>query len=123
MTENAAADQNAIATVARAVACRLADGERPALPLQVEAALRAPHGDIAPARYVDAVEVASLVVAVARFGWTVYDDLRTRQRKPSAEMLARRIRHELPSGDESSAVNEQVIDAVAEEITKDDGQE
>lgn len=35
-------------------------------------------------------------------------------------MLARRIRLELPPGDESSADQEQVIDAVAEEIVKDE---
>lgn len=103
---------NPAEAVARAVAVRLSAPARPALPAQVDAALRSARPD----QYSDAVDIASLIVSIASLGYTIYTDQRNR-RRPSAEMLARSIRQEL-AADGDGRLADEVIETVADEIMK-----
>jgi hypothetical protein len=81
-----------IAIVARAAAQQLEAGAGPGLVSEVEAVLATRESPSAPPHYVDPIELASLIVAIASLTWTVYNDLQKRIAKPSAEVVARTVR-------------------------------
>jgi hypothetical protein len=81
-----------IAIVARAAAQQLESDAGPGLVAEVEAALATRESPSAPAQYVDPVALASLIVAIASLAWTVYNDLKQRTAKPSAEAVERTVR-------------------------------
>jgi hypothetical protein len=81
-----------VAIVARAAAQQLEAENGPGLVTEVEAVLATRVSPSAPPQYVDPVALASLVVAIAGLTWTVYQDLKKRTPKPSADIIARTIR-------------------------------
>ena len=64
------------ADAARSAAAILAPDLGPNLPAEVEAALAARDGQQRPDRFLDPVSLASLIVSIATFAWTIYSDLR-----------------------------------------------
>ncbi|MEU4173231.1 hypothetical protein AB0F46_41115 [Streptomyces sp. NPDC026665] len=62
----------------------------------VEVALQSRHTTRVPGQYTDPVSVSALIVSVATFAWTVYNDVRSCSAAvPSQAVLARAIRREL----------------------------
>jgi hypothetical protein len=109
-------DSDFAGDVARRAAERLAGEIDPRLPIDVEAEL---HGTTAqPERYLDPVSVAGLVVSIASLAWTIGKDLRAHKTKPTAALVARRIRITLDAGnttDLPAATRDRVIDVVIDE--------
>lgn len=102
---------------ALATADRVAGDQQ--LSIDVLAALHAPAE--AQDRYSDLIDLAALVVSVSTLGWTVYWDLRAKTNEPNTEVLARRIRVELPAGGlVTPEQRDLVIDAVVEQILAED---
>ena len=102
--------------VARAAAQRLAPKYGPTLAEDVEVILQTDNGDRQPGQYFDPISIASLVVSVASLGWTICKDLRKKTEKPAAEVVARRLRLEIPA----SKDRDQIIDVVVDEIVKEE---
>ena len=80
------------AHAARSAAAILAPSLGPALPAEVEAALAARDIGGRPARYLDPVSLASLIVSIATLAWTIYNDQRSRTLDPKPDAVARQIR-------------------------------
>ncbi|NUT47403.1 MAG: hypothetical protein HOV94_08850 [Saccharothrix sp.] len=117
MTENTG-PHPVVEKAALAAADRLAAEHGPRLHADVLAALHAP--DRSSGQYLDPVALASLIVSVATLGWTIYQDLRTKNAKPDPEAIARRIRLELPADTTDPRQRDAVIDIVIDEIADDD---
>jgi hypothetical protein len=81
-----------VGVAARAAAQQLEAEAGPGLVAEVEAVLATRESPSTPPQYVDPVALASLIVAIAGFAWTVYTDLRKRTAKPAAEVVARTVR-------------------------------
>jgi hypothetical protein len=107
----------AVGRVARAAAGRLAGEFGAELGEDVEVILRTGEFDRRSGQYFDPISLASLVVSVSSFAWTVYWNLRQKGSKPKAEVVARRVRVELPV----AAEHDKIIEVVVEEILKEDG--
>lgn len=111
---------NPVSRAARATARRLAASHGPGLDAQVEAALYDRRIDQRPDQYLDPVTLGSLIVSAAALSWTVYKDLHNKTPKPAREVIARRVRIELPASDPTpSAERDKIIEIVVEEIVKD----
>ncbi|WP_158854346.1 hypothetical protein [Saccharothrix deserti] len=109
MTEVPAAVEKA----ALAAADRVGGGER--LRADVLAGLYAPGRE--PDQFSELVDVAALIVSVATLGWTVFWNLRTKTDRPDPEVVARRIRVELPAdGSVTPEQRDLVVDAVVRQI-------
>lgn len=120
MSEQVPVTDGAVERGARAAARRLAAEHGPGLEADVEAALHARGAQRRPEQYLDPVSLGSLIVSVAALAWTVYRDLRTKTPKPALEVVARRVRVELPASDGTPlAKRDQVIEIIVEEIVQD----
>ena len=69
-------DTSKAATIARRAAVRLAEPIDTALPDKVEKELSKDPFSRTPDRVLDPISVASLIVSLVSFGWTVYRDLK-----------------------------------------------
>jgi hypothetical protein len=108
-----------VARAARAAAQRLASVHSPGLDAQVEAALHAECTDQPAEQYLDPVSVSSLIVSVAALSWTIYKDLRSNAFKPARDVIAHRVRVELPVSDQiPPSERDRVIAVVVEEVVK-----
>jgi len=105
-----------IAIAARAAALRLEAEAGLGLVAEVEAVLATRESPFAPPRYVDPVALASLLVSISSFAWTVYADLRKRMARPSAEVVARTVRVGLRNQGQSAAPDHIVEVVVTETI-------
>lgn len=104
---------------ARTAAQRLTADYGPRLAPDVEAALSIAGSAGRPEQYLDPISLAALIVSAAQFGWSVYTDLRTKTAKPSADVIARRVRVEMAErADTSSSDLDRVIAVVTEEIVQ-----
>lgn len=112
-----------IAVVARAAAQQLEAENGPGLVTEVEAVLATRESPSAPPQYVDPVGLASLIVAIAGLGWTVYNDLRKRTAKPSAEVVTRTVRVTWREQGRADAPDHVVEVIVTEAIRAATGQE
>jgi len=75
-----------IAVVARATAQQLDSEGRLGLMAEVEVALADRRIAQTPSQYSDPAAIASLIVSIASFAWTVYTDLKMRTGKPTTEI-------------------------------------
>lgn len=115
MTENTT-PHPAIEKAALATADRMAAEHGPQLRTDVLAALHAP--DHSSGQYLDPVALASLIVSAATLAWTIYQDLRATKPNPEADTIARRIRLELPTDNNTDPQQrDSIIHIVVEEIT------
>jgi len=106
-----------VAVAALAAAQQLQAEVRPGLVAEVEAILATGESSAAPPQYVDPVELASLIVAIASLAWAVYTDLRKRTATPSAEVVARTVR--VARREQGHAdTPDQVIEVVITEILR-----
>lgn len=112
-----------VALVARASARQLEAGTRPGLVAEVEAVLATRESPSAPPQYVDPTALASLIVAIASFAWTVCTDLKKRTAKPSEEVIARIIRVDLLDQGQAAAPDHIVEIVITETIRAAAGQE
>jgi hypothetical protein len=120
MTEQAPATDGPVERAARAAARRLASADAPRLETDVEAALHHRTAQPEPDQYLDPVTLGSLIVSTATLAWTVFKDLRAKTLKPKADIVARRVRIELPPAEDiSPADQDRVIEIVVEEIIND----
>ena len=108
---------------ARRAAERLAGELGPGLAFEVEAELHARGMVRRSAQYVDPVSLASLVVSVASFAWTVYRDLRKRSPDsappPGPDVVELHVRVDLPvTGDLPRDQRDRVIRVVVEETIR-----
>ena len=103
--------------IARKAALRLTSID-PSLPQQVEAVL-AGGGEATPPDQYDAATVlglAALVVAIADFAYTVYQDMKKSSPEPKQEVVARRVRVQIGEVQGLSPEDrDRVIDIVVEE--------
>lgn len=117
MTEQLPQADNPIGRAARAAARRL--GPNPILEAQVEAALHTHGTNHRSDRYVDPIELGSLIVSVATLAWTVYQDLRRTSRQAAPHVIARRVRLGLPANNQTTTTErDKVIEVVVDEIIK-----
>ncbi|MBQ1048089.1 hypothetical protein KBX50_06385 [Micromonospora sp. C51] len=73
-------------------------------------------------RYVDVVAVASLIVAVATLGWTIYQDRRANRSSAEREVVARQIRVALSEkGGVPAQQRDLVIEVVVDQIIAEGG--
>jgi hypothetical protein len=103
---------------ARSAAAILAPSLGQDLPAQVEANLAARSAHQRPDRYLDAISLASFIVAVATLAWTIYNDLRDRHPDPPpSTTIARQVRITLRDRDSVLPANaEYITEVVATEI-------
>jgi len=107
------------ADAARSAAAILARDFGPNLPAQVEAALAARGTQQRPARYLDPVSLASLIVAIATLAWTIYNDQRKHTPGPPSDAIARQIRITLREQDTPMpAGTDHITEVVVTEITR-----
>ena len=113
------------AEAARTAAAILAPDLGPGLPAQVEAALAARDDQQRPDRYLDPVSLASLIVSIATFAWTIYNDQHTRHDQPGhdpglqPDVIARQVRITLRDADiQLPPGTERITEVVATEITR-----
>lgn len=111
-----------VADTARAAAIILAPDLGSSLPAEIEAALAAPGAQQRPARYLDPISLAGLIVAIATLAWTIYNDQRDHSNKehnPPAESIARQIRITLrEQGTVLPPGTERIAEVVATEIIR-----
>ncbi|MEV5721899.1 hypothetical protein AB0L41_49310 [Amycolatopsis mediterranei] len=120
MTEQTPVTDGPVKRAARAAARRLASVGGPRLETDVEAALYNRNAQPEPDQYLDPVTLGSLIVSTATLAWTVFKDLRSKTLKPKADIVARRVRIELPPAEDiSPAVQDRVIEIIVEEIIND----
>ena len=105
-----------IGAAARAAAQRLEAEGRAGLTAEVEAVLAARDPAAPPSQYVDPVALASLIVAVAGFAWTVYTDLRKRTSRPAPAVVARAVRVMLR--DDGQTAPDEVVEVVVTETVQ-----
>ncbi len=105
---------------ARVAAQRLAEGYGSRLVPDVKAALYVFGSRQRSEQYLDPVALAALIVSAAQLAWTLYSDLKTKRPQPSREVLARRVRVELPECQGvSSSDRARIIEVVAEEVVRE----
>ncbi len=120
-------DASEVATIARRAAARLAEQIDVALPQKVEQALSEDPFGRTPERVLDPISVASLVLSLVSFGWTVYRDLKKDRAKAAtgrraltariaAQLRADAIEHSRRPPGISSAQEALIVDVIAEEI-------
>ncbi|MET8853620.1 hypothetical protein [Amycolatopsis sp. NPDC004625] len=120
MTERSPAADGRVERTARAAARRLASADAPRLEIDVEVALHHRSTRPEPGQYLDPVTLGSLIVSTATLAWTVFKDLRTKTLKPKADIVARRVRIELPPAEDISPTDQdRVIEIIVEEIVND----
>ncbi|GAA0963903.1 hypothetical protein [Actinocorallia libanotica] len=114
---------NTIQQAARTTATRLTPEYGRRLPADVEAALHS-TGDV-PRRdqYLDPVSVAGLIVSIATFAWTIYQDHKKKHNEqPPTQVIIRTIRIELGNNGTLEPLNEEqrdrIIQATVEETTR-----
>lgn len=108
---------------ARRAAERLAGELDPRLVFEVEAELHARGMVRRSAQYIDPVSLASLVVSVASFAWTVYRDLRKRSPDPTPppapDVVERQVRVDLHLTDDLlPEQRDRIIRVVVEETIR-----
>ena len=105
-----------VAEGARAVARRLAPQYGARLVPDVDAALQARYFPAAPEQYADVIGLAGLIVEIATLAWTVVNDLRTRRRRTSANVVTRTVQAQLrQTRDLDTARYEEVITITIQE--------
>jgi hypothetical protein len=104
---------------ARAAARRLAEEHGPRIETDVEAALNARNtSESPPEQYFDPISLGALIVSAATLAWTIYKDLREQGSRAAREVVARRVRLELPANENvSKADRDRVIEMVVDDIT------
>jgi hypothetical protein len=109
-----------VGTSARATAEQLSPHYGPKLSIDVEVALQERENSSGSERFfVDPISLASLIVSIASFAWTVYNDLRKKKTEPSADDLTKTIRIEFADSKVADpAVRDQVAKVVATELVK-----
>ncbi len=106
-----------VAATARAAAGQLAAQYGPGLAAEVEAALHARGTGHRPEQYFDPVSLGSLIVSIADLAWTIVAGLKTKTPNPAADVLARAVRVELRTRDDTAiASQDKVTDVVVTEI-------
>jgi hypothetical protein len=124
MTNDSPATDNLVEQTALAVAERLVPQHGPSLQTDVYAALHARDTQQRPTQYFDPVTLGSLIVSVTSLAWTIYRDLRAKKANSSKELIARRIRLELPpTPNTTTEQRDQIIDIVIEDIATQDGRD
>jgi hypothetical protein len=114
---------DSVETISRATASRLAAQGEPQVVVGVEVAL-ASGADGRRDQYVDPISLGALIVSVAALAWPVYTDLKSRNGKPSKEVVSRRVRIQLQDSERASTSdNEEVIDIVVDETIKEGEQD
>jgi hypothetical protein len=106
-----------VTIVALAAAQQLQAEMGSSLIADVEAVLATRESPSAPPQYVDPVALASLIVGTASLAWTVYTDLKKRNTKPPAEVVARTVRVGLRDRGQA-ATPEHVVEVVVTEIMR-----
>jgi hypothetical protein len=104
--------------IARHVAAKLAKTTDPNLPQLVEGVLADPETKNSAQMFDAAIAIglASLLVSIASFAWTVYMDLKKSTPKPDKAILARKTRLKFHTSEGiDEATRELLIDAVVEE--------
>lgn len=115
MVERTTASDHVPARGARAAALRLAPEFGARLPADVEVSLHTPAGEPG-AQYVDPIALAALIVSASQLAWQIYADIRSRNAKPSPEVVARSVRVQLVDTTEiEPADRDRVIDVVVNE--------
>jgi hypothetical protein len=105
-----------IGIVVRAAAQQLQAEAGPGLVAEVEVVLATRESPSAPPQYVDPTALASLIVSIASFAWTVYSDLKNRTAKPSAEVVTRTVRVGLQNQGQAAA--DHVVEVVVTEAIR-----
>ncbi|WIX85688.1 hypothetical protein [Amycolatopsis sp. DG1A-15b] len=117
MSEQTPVFEGPVERAAHAAARRLASIGGQRLEADVVAALHSRDTRATPNQYFDPVSLGSLIVSMATLAWTVYKDMRAKTLKPKHDVVARRVRVELPPIEQiPSADQEQAIDIIVEEI-------
>jgi hypothetical protein len=109
-----------VAAVARAAADQLAAKYGPRLAGDVEAALHERGPEHPPTRYLDPVELGSLIVSIASLAWTIYSSRKSTGQKPTPQVLAREIRIVQRERSDITGAQEEIIEVVATEIVRID---
>jgi hypothetical protein len=112
-----------VTVAARAAAQQLEAEAGPGLLAEVDAVLATRESQSAPPQYVDPVELASLIVAIASLAWAVYTDLKKRTAKPSTEVVARTVRVTRRDQGQADAPDHIIEVVVTEAIRAATGQE
>jgi hypothetical protein len=104
--------------IARGAAAKLTTFMDPALPQLVEGLLADPDAkqDVAKYDLSLAIGLASLIVSIASFSWTLYSDLKKGGKKPDKSLLARKTRVKFQNIEGISANDrDRIIEVVIEE--------
>jgi hypothetical protein len=103
--------------IARRAAARLSSEFDPNLPALVEAQLQ---GGGAPQRFSPTgIAVAALVVQIVKFAWDVWRDLQKDGKPPPPDLLASRIRLEVPvDSGVGESERDRIIEIVVDEVMK-----
>ncbi|MEA2297379.1 MAG: hypothetical protein QOF77_315 [Solirubrobacteraceae bacterium] len=107
------------ASAARAAAQALESELGGHLAGDVEAILHAREDAPTPDQYiVDPVSLAALIVSVASFAWTIYNDVKVKGGAPTRDVIERRVRVEVRSGEISAppAQRDRIIEVVVAEV-------
>lgn len=111
--------------IARLAASKLSQAMDPGLPQLVEAVLADPEAK-RDARMYDAataISLASLLVSIAGFAWTVYKDLKKDGQQPDKLRIIRKTRLKFENtGEISIQDRDRLIEAVVEETVNYQGQ-
>lgn len=119
MDEEAKLMGDPVADSARATAERLAADVGQQVVTDVEAALHDPELAQRRERYLDPISLGGLIVSIATLAWTVYNDLKSRTPKPDCEVIARKIRVDLPNPHPTSAAQrDHIIEVVISETVR-----
>jgi hypothetical protein len=112
-------DAEVVGRAARAAAHSLAAEHGPRLEADVELALHTVAGrQSAPEQYFDPISLGALIVSAATLAWTIYKDLKKQTPTPAANVVTRRVRLELPAGEQiSTSERDRIIELVVENIT------
>jgi len=113
-----------VAPAARAAGGQLGAqfGKPELVEVQVETALRRIGAASAPDRFADPVAVGGLIVAIATLAYQVYEDHRKKHGKhPSQSTLVDYLRVERRAAGELTSVEETIIEVVAAETLKANG--
>lgn len=105
--------------IARAAALRLAPECEQRIVADVEAALHKQDLPQPPGQYLDPISLGGLIVGVAALAWSVYADLRRRNRQPPADAIERTMRVRLRSTEAiDPSQRDRIVEIVVEETLR-----
>ena len=107
-----------VAMAARAAARQLAGQYGSRLVADVEAELHSGGQAKPPTQYVDPIELAGLIAAIAGFSYQVYSDRKKQGTGTDKDQMARIVRIERRKYREITSADEKVIEIVTTEVIK-----